>query len=192
MALPLSPRAFRASILHFRGDPGRRELRPTATNTSRTASLVVEDGRVARARPGAALLATLPREVPRSSIAAPTLIVPGFIDAHIHYSQTDVIACAGRNCCTGWSTYTFPEEARFADPRTRARSPELFLDELLRHGTTTAMVFCTVHRASVDAFFAAARGRNLRMVGGQGDDGPQLPRRRCATPRKRATRHPTS
>src|SRR5216683_2166895 len=164
MAAP-DVRAFRASILHFRKDPGVTAV-ADSFEYFEDGLLVVEDGRVARVGPAEPLRASLPREtevVDRSG----TLIIPGFVDAHIHYAQTDVIASAGRSLLHWLEQYTFPEEARFAQHAHALEVAEFFLDELLRHGTTTAMVFGTVHRASADAFFAAAQRRNMRMVAGQ-------------------------
>ncbi len=158
-------RAFRASILHFRDDPGIASANESFEYLE-DGLLIVDSGRVARVGPAKPLLASLPRDtgvVDRRG----TLIIPGFVDAHIHYAQTDVIASAGRDLLHWLDQYTFPEEARFADRAHAAEVAEFFLDELLRHGTTTAMVFGTVHRASADAFFAAAERRNLRMVAGQ-------------------------
>src|SRR5260221_6435504 len=158
-------RAFRASILHFRGDPGAASS-PGSFEFLEDGLLVVEDGCVARVGPAEPLLASLPRETEVVDRRG-TLITPGFIDAHIHYAQTDVIASAGRNLLHWLEQYTYPEEARFAERAHGEEVAEFFLDELMRHGTTTAVVFGTVHRASADAFFAAAERRNLRMVAGQ-------------------------
>ena len=72
------------------------------------------------------------------------LILPGFIDTHIHYPQTDVIAAGGRNLLDWLEHYTFPAEQRSPTPSTRASVAEFFLDELLRNGTTTAQVLGTV------------------------------------------------
>ena len=95
------------------------------------------------------------------------LIVPGFIDTHIHYPQTGMMAAYGEQLLEWLNRYTFPTERKFADP-TYARSvAELFLDELLKNGTTTALVFAAVFPASVDAFFEVAAARNLRMISGK-------------------------
>ncbi len=95
------------------------------------------------------------------------LIVPGFIDTHIHYPQVDVMASYGQQLLDWLNTYTFPCEARFHDPDTAAETANFFLDELINHGTTTALVFGSSHKASVEAFFAAAEQRNLRMIAGK-------------------------
>jgi guanine deaminase len=158
-------RAFRASILHFRDDPGVASPE-SSFEYFEDGLLVVEEGRVARVGPAEPLLASLPRAT-QVLDRRPALILPGFVDAHTHYSQTDVIASAGRNVLHWLEQYTFPEEARFAQRAHALEVAEFFLDELLRHGTTTALVFGTVHRASADAFFAAAQRRNMRMVAGQ-------------------------
>jgi len=164
MAAP-DVRAFRAAILHFRDDPGVASAADTFEYLE-DGLLVVEDGRVARVGPAEPLLASLPRAT-NVVDRRPALILPGFVDTHIHYAQTDVIASAGRNLLHWLEQYTYPEEARFAQLAHAEEVAEFFLDELLRHGTTTAMVFGTVHRASADAFFAAAGRRKLRMVAGQ-------------------------
>ena len=96
-----------------------------------------------------------------------SFIMPGFIDAHVHYPQTQVIGSYGAQLLDWLHDYTFVEEQKFADPAHCARVAAFFLDELFRSGTTTAMVYCTVHPASVDAFFAAAEGRGARMIAGK-------------------------
>lgn len=97
----------------------------------------------------------------------PHLLLPGFIDAHIHFPQTQVIASYGAELLDWLNAYTFPAEERFGDPAHAARLAALFLDTLLRHGTTTASVFCSAHPSSVDALFAAAAARGLRLIAGK-------------------------
>jgi guanine deaminase len=98
---------------------------------------------------------------------AGSFIMPGFIDAHVHYSQTQVIGSYGAQLLDWLHNYTFVEEQKFTDPAHSARIAAFFLDELIRSGTTTAMVYCTVHPESVDAFFAAAEERGTRMIAGK-------------------------
>lgn len=95
------------------------------------------------------------------------LIVPGFIDTHIHFPQTEIIAAYGEQLLTWLEKYTFPTEQKFSDRSYAAEVSNRFLDELLRHGTTTALVFTTVYLQSTDAFFEAAQARNLRMIAGK-------------------------
>lgn len=165
MSAAAGVRAYRGAILHFRDDPGRAPERD-ACEYFEDGLLVVENGRVARVSRFGELAATLPRDTAIAD-CRPCLFVPGFIDIHVHYSQTDVIASAARDVLQWLEACTLPEEARFAESAHAAEVADFFLDELLRNGTTTAAVFGTVHRASADAFFAAAERRNLRMIAGQ-------------------------
>lgn len=160
-----SIRAFRASILHLLGDPGH-ELPPQHLEYWEDGILVVENGHIRQVGEAKALLAQLPPacevlEFPEH------LIIPGLIDTHIHYPQTDMIAAYGEQLLQWLETYTFPTEQQFADPALAREVADFFLQELLRNGTTTALVFGTVHPASVEAFFAAAEARSLRMIAGK-------------------------
>ena len=95
------------------------------------------------------------------------LIAPGFIDLHVHYPQTDVIGSPADGLLPWLERYTFPHEARFSDPDHAAGVAEFFLDELQRHGVTTALTFCTSHPHSVDALMTAAQPRGLRLIAGK-------------------------
>jgi len=95
------------------------------------------------------------------------LILPGFIDTHIHFPQVEILASYGEQLLTWLETYTFPAERKFQDKAHAQKVASFFLDELLRNGTTTALVFATVHPASVEAFFEEADRRNLRMIAGK-------------------------
>ncbi len=95
------------------------------------------------------------------------LIAPGFIDLHLHYPQTDVIGSPAEGLLPWLERYTFPHEARFADPMHAAEVAGFFFDELQRHGVTTALTFATSHVASVDAAMAEAQRRGLRFITGK-------------------------
>lgn len=95
------------------------------------------------------------------------LILAGLIDPHIHFPQMQVIGSYAANLLEWLNTYTFVEEQRFADEAHAARIAGKFFDELIRHGTTTAAAYCSVHPQSVDAFFAAAEARDMLMVAGK-------------------------
>ncbi|MDM7861345.1 guanine deaminase [Alteromonas sp. ASW11-36] len=95
------------------------------------------------------------------------LLVPGLIDTHIHLPQTEMIGSHGEQLLTWLTEYAFPTEKKFADHAYAADISKRFLDELLRNGTTTAMVFGTVHPESVDAFFTEAQQRRMRMIAGK-------------------------
>jgi guanine deaminase len=155
--------AYRASLLHFHADPA---FHADAHAWHEDGLLVVEDGRVKAAGDYAALVSTLPAGVTPHDYRG-MVITPGFIDTHLHYPQTDMIASPAPGLLPWLDTYTFPTERRFEDPAHARSTAEFFLDELLRCGTTTAVVYCTVHPQSVDAFFEASEARNLRMVAGK-------------------------
>ncbi|MBU3740513.1 MAG: guanine deaminase, partial [Rhodoferax sp.] len=97
---------------------------------------------------------------------AQRLIAPGFIDLHLHFPQLQVIGSPADGLLPWLERYTFPEEQRFSDPDYAAAQATLFLDEMLRHGVTSALAFATSHPASVDALFAEARLRRLRLITG--------------------------
>ena len=157
-------RAIRGEILHFIADPADRGA--NALVHFNDGLLLVRDGLVAELGPADALLATLPTGTPVDDHRG-KLILPGFVDTHVHYAQTDIIASHGEQLLTWLEKYTFPAERRFADPAHAATVAEFFCDELLRNGTTTALAFATVHPGSVDALFAAAHRRRMRLITGK-------------------------
>ncbi|MCI5087303.1 MAG: guanine deaminase [Rhodovulum sp.] len=95
------------------------------------------------------------------------LIMAGFVDAHVHYPQTAIIASWGKRLIDWLNTYTFPEEMRFADPDYAGEIAARYLDLLIANGTTSVCSYCTIHPASVDAFFTAATERGMRVFGGK-------------------------
>lgn len=95
------------------------------------------------------------------------LILPGFIDLHVHYPQTEMIAAYGEQLLEWLNKYTFPVEAKFKDADYARKIAAFFLDELLRHGTTTALVLTTIFPQSVDVLFEEAQCRNMRLIAGQ-------------------------
>ena len=157
--------AHRGAILHFLDEP---DTAPAAEAWAYYPDglLVVDGGRVQRVGPAQELLATLPANCPVQA-CADALILPGFIDTHIHLPQLDVVGAHGEQLLDWLEKYVFPAEAKFADPDHAAAVSALFLDELLRNGTTTALVFGSVHEASVEAFFSACEQRGLRMIAGK-------------------------
>ena len=164
--LPAAKRteAFRASLFHFLSDPTENGER--AYEYFDDGLLVVVDGIVEAAGDAATLLATLPADATVID-HSDQLIVPGFVDAHVHFPQIDIIAAHGEQLLEWLERYTYPAERRFADPLHAREAAEFFVAELLRNGTTTAMVFATVHPQSVDAFFEAANARGARMICGK-------------------------
>jgi guanine deaminase len=143
----------------FHSDPDRAAVWDSA------GAVLVEHGRIAALGPAAELRAAHPRA--RIVDHGRCLISAGFVDAHAHYPQTGIIASWGKRLIDWLNTYTFPEEARFADPAHAAAIARLYLDLVLAEGTTTVCSYGTIHPASVDAFFAEAAARGLRMLAGK-------------------------
>ncbi|WP_421904755.1 guanine deaminase [Mameliella sp.] len=137
---------------------------PGAAQHHRHGALVVEDGVITQVGEAGTL-----SEGDFASITdhGQALLLPGFVDAHAHYPQTAIIASWGKRLIDWLNTYTFPEEMRFGDPGYAAEIAGRYLDLLLAQGTTTVCSYCTIHPASVDAFFEAAEARGMRVLGGK-------------------------
>lgn len=157
-------KAYRAAILHSLADPAAVGVEQSYEYFE-DGILLIENGKVAQVGPAAELLPKLAGvEIQHYRDA---LITPGFIDTHIHYPQTGMIASYGEQLLDWLNTYTFPTERQFEDKAHASDVAAIFLKELLRNGTTTALVFGTVHPQSVDAFFEQADKLNLRMIAGK-------------------------
>ena len=158
-------RAFRASVLHCLSDPGE-ESRASAFEYFEDGLLIVEDGIVLEAGNAETLLDGLADDVLLMEYPG-KLIVPGFIDCHVHYPQLDIIASYGEQLLDWLHRYAYPAEARFSNPDYAREAATIFVDELLNNGTTTALVFGTVHAHSADAIFEAAAVRDMRLIAGK-------------------------
>ncbi len=153
--------AIRGDLLDFSGEPAWGETESSAVRWRPGHWLLVEGGRIVSVQaeaPGP--------DWPREDHAG-RLVLPGFVDTHVHSPQLDVIASYGSELLDWLNTYTFPAERRYADPQVAAEGAALFLDALLAHGTTAAVVFPTVHKVSADALFAAAAERGMRLIAGK-------------------------
>ncbi|WP_394781676.1 amidohydrolase family protein, partial [Undibacterium sp.] len=139
MSTPSTTQAYRASLLHFTDDPLHNEQ---GMQWHEDGLLVIQDGRVQAAGDYAQLKASLPADVEVAHFPG-KIIMPGFIDSHIHYPQTDMIASPAPGLLPWLEKYTFPTERQFQNPEHAAEVASFFVDELLRCGTTTAMVYCT-------------------------------------------------
>lgn len=157
----MTRRAFRGEILSVAHDPRDH---PHAVRHEADGLLVVEDGIVV-ARGAYAELAVAHADVPVEPLDG--ILVPGFIDAHVHYPQMDRIASHGAQLLDWLDRHIFPAEKAFADRAHADAVAASFLGELLRNGTTSALVFATVHEHSVDALFEAALARRMRIVSGK-------------------------
>jgi guanine deaminase len=157
-------KAYRGSILHLLDDPTQTS-HAEAVAFHQDGLLLVEDGRVADCGDYADLASRL-GDMPVEDLTG-HLITPGFVDTHIHFPQVDVIAAHGAQLLDWLEQHTFPCESAFADPEHAAQTATFFLDELLRNGTTTALVFGSVHKVSVEALFAEALARDMRLIAGK-------------------------
>ncbi|HID68036.1 MAG TPA: guanine deaminase [Roseibacterium sp.] len=149
--------------LSFEGDP--RALGLAAARHEASGGVLVRDGRIAAIGDGA-MLRGAHRDVTVVD-HGDGLILPGFIDAHVHFPQTAMIASWGKRLIDWLNSYTFPEEARFGDPDYAAEIAGRYLDLVVSNGTTTVASYCTIHPASVDAFFDAAQSRGMRALAGK-------------------------
>ncbi|MFD2739071.1 guanine deaminase [Sulfitobacter aestuarii] len=151
-------------VLRFSGDPMRQPWQDVVRIDS-AGGVLLCDGRISAVGDGAALSAAHPQAEVTDYDAA--LICPGFIDAHVHYPQTAIIASWGKRLIDWLNTYTFPEEMRLADPAYAEEIAGRYLDLTLDHGTTSVASYCTIHPHSVDAIFSAAAARGQRIVAGK-------------------------
>ena len=157
-------RVIRGRVLSFKDDPAI---------AGSSGHVFFEDGAVLIADDHVAAVGEARDVIARAPLGAAVddhsscIVTSGFIDAHVHYPQTQVIGSYGAQLLDWLYNYTFVEEQKFADFDHCSRIAEFFLDELFRSGTTTAMVYCTVHPQSVDAFFAASERRGARMIAGK-------------------------
>jgi guanine deaminase len=174
-------KALRGRLLWFTADP--REAGERARRYVEDGALIVENGLVSQAGEAGPLIASLPRGTPVKD-HRPHLILPGFIDPHIHFPQTQVIGSFGAQLLEWLRKYTFVEEQKFSDRAHCDRIARFFFDELLRNGTTTAAAFCSVHAQSVEAFFAESEKRNTLMLAGKVLMDRNAPEALCDTPER--------
>jgi guanine deaminase len=159
----MTDRLILGQTLSVAGDPAALGLEAVAHITH--GAVLLQGGKIAAVGPAATLRAAHPGAVIDDHGAR--LILPGFVDAHAHYPQTAIIASWGKRLIDWLNSYTFPEEARFADPAYAAEIAGRYLDLLLSNGTTTVASYCTIHPESVDAFFTAAQARGMRALAGK-------------------------
>ncbi len=157
--------AYRAALLYFTKDPCKFQ-QETSYVYYEDGLLIVDQGRIVGIGSSEEYLKELP---PNFSIThyPHALIVPGFIDTHIHYPQIDIIASGSGKLLDWLEEYVYPAEKRLTDSEIASAVADSFLTELLRNGTTSALVFATSHPNSVNAFFQAAQRRQLCMISGK-------------------------
>jgi len=153
--------ALHGDLLDFTGTPAWGAVEDPAVRYRPGHWLLIENGRIQGVQ------AEPPGPQWQRHDHAGRLILPGFIDTHVHAPQLDVIASYGTELLDWLERYTFPAERRYADPEVARTGAARFLDALLAHGTTAAVVFPTVHKVSAEALFEAARERGMRLVTGK-------------------------
>ena len=166
MSTPPKKLALRADLLDFSHAPTWGNIDSSPANGVRWRPdhwLLVDDSRITAALPGA----QTPGDDWLREDHSGRLLMPGFIDTHVHCPQLDVIASYGTGLLDWLNTYTFPAELRHAHPAVATEGAARFLDALLAHGTTSAVVFATVHKVTAEALFEAAAQRGMRIVTGK-------------------------
>ena len=158
---PVGRIALRGDLLDFIAEPAWGAVESDAVRFRPDHWLLIDNGRIVGAQ------TTDPDGSWQRHDHRGRLILPGFIDTHVHMPQLDVIASYGTELLDWLETYTFPAETRFADPARSQAGAELFIDALLANGTTAAVVFPTAHKVSADALFAVAQRRGMRLVTGK-------------------------
>ncbi len=158
--------AIRGPALTFQGDAFALGVEATLRYES-DAVIAFAGGRITHFGPANIVKPALPPGTHIKEYGADSLILPGFIDCHVHYPQTQVIGAYGEQLLDWLNKYTFVAEQQFADVAHARAVAGIFLDECLRNGTTTVASFCTVHAHSVDALFEAAAARGMRVIAGK-------------------------
>ena len=158
-------RVVRGAVLTYRDDPAAAGPRRAVRFHRRGAVAVGADGRIAWRGPAGRLPERF-RPLPADDYGD-ALVLPGFIDAHIHFPQYRMLAAPGKDLLDWLNRFTFPEEHRYASAAHARTAAERFLDRLVQHGTTAALVFSSVHAGAADALFAAAERRGHAIVSGK-------------------------
>ena len=166
IAPPARMTAVRGPALTFTGDPFRDGLDATMVHEP-DAIVAMADGKIAHFGPAGRIAPLLPAGTEVVDYGRDALISAGFIDTHVHYPQTPMIASHGAQLLDWLNKYTFPTELKFADKAHARAVARLFLQENLRNGITTSCVYCTVHPQSVDALFEEAERLGLRLAAGK-------------------------
>ena len=154
----MNTKVIRGQLVSFAADG-------TLEHEAKAALVVGADGRIA----WRGAFSNMPQQYAALSVEdhGDCLMLPGFVDAHIHFPQYRMLAAPAKDLLEWLNRYTFPEESRYADEAYATAAADVFLQRLFAHGTTSALAFCSVHRTCADALFAAAEKRNMALVTGK-------------------------
>ena len=172
-------KAFRAAIFHLLSDPTKTGDQD-AFEYWDDGGLLVDDGHVVAVGPWG----DVERQLPNDAVVTrfdDALIMPGFVDTHVHYPQIEVIASYGVQLLDWLKNYTFPAEQKFADATHASAMSDFFLEELLKNGTTCALIFSTVHKQATDILFQAAQKLRMRIIAGKSLMDRNAPEALCDT-----------
>ncbi len=157
--------AIRGSVLHFLDDP-RDDTGEDTFEFFEDGLLVIDDGYITKIGAAQDLIPGLPAGVSISDYSG-QLILPGFVDTHVHFVQTDIIGSYGGQLLSWLDLHAYPAERAFAEEEHANEVADFFVRELLRNGTTTALILGSVHKGSVDAVFRAAEQERMRVIAGK-------------------------
>lgn len=157
--------AIRGSVVTFTDNPFAKPVNECMVYEE-DGVIVIDQGLITEFGPASKILPDLAKDVPVERYVD-ALIMPGFIDCHVHYPQTEIIGAYGKQLIDWLNKYTFVAEQNFHSKEHASEVAKMFLRECLRAGTTTATVFCTVNPNSVDAFFEESEKYNMRNIAGK-------------------------
>ena len=158
----MTTQAYRASILHF----------PKQSHSPKQDYVYFEDGLLVTRNGKIEFIGEFKNHINQYAEAtfydySGKLLLPGFIDAHLHFPQTEMLASFGEQLLDWLTDYTFPVERKFADPEYATHIAKIFIRQLHRHGTTTGMVYSSVHKQAADALFQEAASHNMLLIAGK-------------------------
>jgi guanine deaminase len=165
-AAEVTTTAIRGPALTYTGDPFKNGLEHTMAYES-DAIVAMADGQITHFGPANKVASQLPAGTRVLNYGKDSLISAGFIDSHVHFPQTPMIAAYGEQLLDWLNKYTFPTEQKYADKEFARSVAKVFLRENLRNGITCGCVYCTVYPQSVDALFEEAEKLGLRLAAGK-------------------------
>ena len=180
------PTAIRGPVLTYTGDPFKSGLESTMVHEP-DAIVVMDNGLITHFGPAAKIQPRLPSGTEVRNYGKDALISAGFIDSHVHYPQTPMIAAYGEQLLDWLNKHTFPTERKYADKEFARSVAKVFLRENLKNGITCGCVYCTVYPQSVDALFEEAEKLGMRLAAGKVMMDRNAPEKLLDTPKPATT-----